>query len=174
MARGAGRRSPFFFRVPSVRMGMSIGASRRKRARRRRLSALLGLRHRRGPRPVGLLFIFAFRPAPSVQVILAKVLRVDRRAHVSPRFGSPHRAGFGRGATARPSRHYRWQEVSERSNDCYRSSVHSFSRAKRGRQRIFRKLSGGQASISAQIQREATRQRKSSATRRQRRGCGAQ
>ena len=37
VARGAGRRSLFFFRVRSVRMGLFIGASRRKRPRRRRL-----------------------------------------------------------------------------------------------------------------------------------------
>jgi hypothetical protein len=41
-------------------------------------SEILGLQHRRGRRPVGLVCLCCFRPGPSVQVIRPQVLRVDR------------------------------------------------------------------------------------------------
>ena len=58
-------------------MGLFIGASRRKRAQRRRLSVVFGdFGSPASARPVGLLLI-AFPAGLSVQVVLTKVLRVD-------------------------------------------------------------------------------------------------
>ena len=67
-----------------------------------------------------------------------------------------HRAGFCWRRQARPSRRHWWQVREREIKRLPQNSAHSLLRTKSGRQRIFQKLTGDRASISAQIQRYAT------------------
>ena len=206
MARGAGRRSLFFFRLPSVRMGLFIGSSRRRRARRRRLRRFglssigaaacwwassrfpakpsvqvspcrgasrrkraqcrrlrfLALQHRRRPWACLLFCVPAGPKCPSDPCKGASRREASFRF---PSFGlSAHRAGFWRSATARQPRHHWWrQRACDQTTATEAASIRSRER-NAGASAFFRNsLETGPASAL-----------KSSATRRQRRGCGAQ
>ena len=86
---GSGRGRPCFFLPWSRCRIRSVWRFASKACAAPSFSDFLALQHRRGRWPAGACVYFAFLPAPSVQVILAKVLRVDRRAHCFRDFGSP-------------------------------------------------------------------------------------
>ena len=174
MARGAGRRSLFFFRVPSVRTGLFIGASRRKRARRCRLRCFGSSASAWAARPGGPC-LFGLYTGPSVLMSTWKgasrreACVVDLDLQSSPTSLPAEAAKIGRTSSVGPFVH-----------NIYLIDAHECCTRLRAastcvRQRIFRNQRQGcgqrrrsnpalRASVGAQ----------SSATRRQRRGCGAQ
>ena len=137
-------------------------------------SCFLALQHRRGRRRGrwwALLLLLRSAMCPSESL---KGPSRRRRAHlVSEIWLSAGRAGFIVGAIARLWRSY-WSRVREREiKRLPQNSAHRFFANETRAPAHFSETQWRTGPAQRSNQREATHQRKSSATRRQRRGCGA-